>query len=112
MDLDPAAFPAHVLVELEAAFPPLLALALFVTNCSEALIAALGVRAFSDAPHRLDTLKRMLVFVLMAGIAAPFLSSFLDAGRSRSSRGRTTGWCGGPGSSRTSWPSSPWSPPS
>ena len=75
-----AAFPAHVVVELEAAFPPLLALALFATNCSEALLAAVGVRAFSDAPHRLDTLRRMLVFVLMAGIAAPFLSSFLDAG--------------------------------
>ncbi len=75
-----AVFPVHVLVELEAAFPPPLILALFFTNCSEALIAAVGVRAFSDAPHRLDTLRRMLAFVLLAGILAPFLSSFPDAG--------------------------------
>ena len=74
-----AVFPVHVLVELEAAFPPALVLSLFVTNCSEALIAALGVRAFSDAPHRLDTLRRMLAFIVMAALLAPFLSSFLDA---------------------------------
>jgi integral membrane sensor domain MASE1 len=75
-----AVFPAHLLVELEADFPPLLVLALFVTNWSEALIGAAGVRAFSDAPRRLDTLYRMLVFVVMSGLLAPFLSSFLDAG--------------------------------
>src|SRR5262245_55926341 len=75
-----AVFPVHVLVLLEAAFPPTLVLALFVTNCSEALIAGAGVRAFSDAPHRLDTLRRMLIFIVMAGLMAPFLSSFLDAG--------------------------------
>src|SRR5262245_17506108 len=75
-----AVFPVHVLVELEAALPPALVFALFVTNCSEALIAAAGVRAFSDAPHRLDTLRRMLVFIVMAGLLAPFLSSFLDSG--------------------------------
>ena len=41
-------------------------LALFVTNCSEALLAAVGVRWFSDAPARFDTLRRVTVFIVAA----------------------------------------------
>jgi signal transduction histidine kinase/integral membrane sensor domain MASE1 len=74
-----AALPAHVLVELQAGLTWPLVLALFVTNSSEALLAAIGVRRFSDAPTRFDTLRRVAVFVVAAGFAAPFLSSFLDA---------------------------------
>jgi integral membrane sensor domain MASE1 len=74
-----AAFPAHVVVELEAGLPWPLILALFTTNCSEALLAAVGVRRFSDAPTRFDTLRRVAVFIVAAGLAAPFLSSFADA---------------------------------
>jgi signal transduction histidine kinase/integral membrane sensor domain MASE1 len=74
-----AAFPAHLGVQLGAGFPISLILPLFVTNCSEALIAALGVWGFSDAPGRFDTLRRMAVFIVAAGLAAPFLSSFADA---------------------------------
>jgi integral membrane sensor domain MASE1 len=48
-------------------------------NCSEALIAALLVRRFNDAPTRIDTLHRLTVFIGAAVIAAPFLSSFADA---------------------------------
>jgi len=86
-----AVFPVHVLVELEAAFPPALVLSLFVTNCSEALLAAIGVRLFNEAPHRLDTLHRMLVFIVMAGLVAPFLSSFLDASAVHLIRGEAYG---------------------
>jgi signal transduction histidine kinase/integral membrane sensor domain MASE1 len=74
-----AAFPAHLWVQLAAGFPASLALLLFATNCSEALIAAIGVWRFSDAPGRFDTLRRMAVFIVAAGLAAPFLSSFADA---------------------------------
>ncbi len=74
-----AVFPAHVLVELEAGLPWPLILALFATNCSEALLAAVGVRRFSDEPTRFDTLRRVAVFVVAAGFAAPFFSSFADA---------------------------------
>ncbi len=74
-----AAFPAHLIVELGAAWPAPLVLALFVTNCSEALLAAIGVRCFSDAPARFDTLRRVTIFIVSAGLVAPFLSSFLDA---------------------------------
>ena len=86
-----AVFPVHVLVELEAAFPPALVAAFFVTNCSEALLAAAGVRALSDAPHRLDSLRRMLIFIVMAALMAPFLSSFLDAAAVTAIRGEPYG---------------------
>jgi C4-dicarboxylate-specific signal transduction histidine kinase/integral membrane sensor domain MASE1 len=75
-----AALPAHLVAELGAAWPMSLVLGLFVTNCSEALIAAAGVRWLSDAPARFDTLRRAVVFIGAAVVLAPFLSSFLDAG--------------------------------
>jgi len=75
-----AAFPAHLAAELAAALPASLVLALFATNCSEALVAAISVRRFSDAPARFDTLRRMIVFIVGAGLLAPFVSSFADAG--------------------------------
>jgi PAS domain S-box-containing protein len=54
-------------------------LILFVTNCSEAILAAGLVHRFSDAPERFDTLSRVAVFVAGAAFVAPVLSSFLDA---------------------------------
>jgi signal transduction histidine kinase/integral membrane sensor domain MASE1 len=78
-----AVLPVHVVVELGAGFPVPLVAALFVTNCSEALIAALGVRRFGDVPPRFDTLRGVAVFIGAAGLAAPFLSSFPDAGAVR-----------------------------
>ncbi len=74
------ALPAHLLAEAQAGLPVPLVLSLFATNCSEALLAAACVRRWSDEPTRLDTLRRVFVFVAGAGIFAPFASSFLDAG--------------------------------
>ncbi|HZO39081.1 MAG TPA: MASE1 domain-containing protein [Methylomirabilota bacterium] len=74
-----AAFPAHVASKFGAPLPPLLVLALFATNCSEALVAAVCVRRFSDAPTRFDTLRRVAVFIGGAVLIAPFVSSFADA---------------------------------
>src|SRR5262249_20150534 len=74
-----AAFPSHVVVELQAGFPLPMILMLFVTNCAEAVIAAGLVHRFSDAPDRFDTLGRAAVFVAGAAFVAPVLSSFLDA---------------------------------
>src|SRR5262249_40371197 len=74
-----AAFPAHLAAVSHAVAPFPLVLALFATNCSEALIAALYVRALSDAPARLDTLRRVVVFIAGAALLATFLSSFADA---------------------------------
>ena len=74
-----AALPAHLIIQLSTGWPVLMIALLFATNCSEALIAALGVRRFSDAPARFDTLRRVAVFIGAAGLAAPFVSSFADA---------------------------------
>jgi len=73
-----AALPAHLAAELPA-WPAPLVLSLFATNCSEALLAALYVRQFSDAPALLDTLRRVVVFIAGAALVAPFVSSFADA---------------------------------
>ncbi len=74
-----AVLPAHVLIEWTAGLPLALVGSLFVTNCSEAVMAAAGVRLFSDAPTRFDTLRRVAVFIVAAAFCAPFVSSFLDA---------------------------------
>src|SRR5262245_10534347 len=74
-----AALPAHVIVELAAGFSPRIVLALFVTNCLEALIAAGAIHRWSDNPVRFDTLHRVIVFVAGAVFLAPLLSGFPDA---------------------------------
>ena len=75
-----AALPAHLIVELPVLSPPSLVFVLFATNCLEALIGAVAVRALSDAPTRFDTLPRVTAFVVGGGVLGPFLSSFVDAG--------------------------------
>ena len=74
-----AALPAHLAAELPVAWPTPLVLGLFGTNCSEALIAAVVLRHFSDAPAKLDTLRRVVVFILGAVFFATFVSTFADA---------------------------------
>ncbi len=73
-----AAVPAHLAVELRLGWPVPLVLALFATNCLEALIGAVGVRLLSDAPGRFDSLPRMVAFIVAGGLLAPMLSSFAD----------------------------------
>ena len=73
-----AALPVHLLLELSAGMPHLVGW-LFVTNCTEALLAAGGARLLSDSPTQFDTLRRVAVFIGAAGLAAPILSSFADA---------------------------------
>jgi signal transduction histidine kinase len=51
----------------------------YVGNAIEAVIAAFGVRRFSDSPHRFDNLRSMAVFIGFAGIIAPSVTSFLVA---------------------------------
>src|SRR3954470_713433 len=84
-----AVLPAHLAAELPAGWPLPLVLALFATNCSEALIAALCLRRFSDAPARVDTLRRAVTFIVGAAILAPFLSSFADAAAVATFRGES-----------------------
>jgi signal transduction histidine kinase/integral membrane sensor domain MASE1 len=74
-----SALPVHITLQLPLGWPLPLILTLFVTNCSEALIAAGGLYIFSDAPRQFDTLRRLMLFLLFAGLLAPLLSSFADA---------------------------------
>jgi len=74
-----AALPAHLAVQLKTEWPISLIVALFFTNCLEALIAAGGTRLLSDAPTRFDSLRRLVAFTTAAVFAAPLLSSFADA---------------------------------
>ena len=73
------ALPVHFLIQSSLGWPVALVGTLFLTNCSEALIAAGFIRAFSDAPLRFDTFRRVVVFIIGAGLLAPLLSSFADA---------------------------------
>jgi two-component system, LuxR family, sensor kinase FixL len=74
-----AALPVHVMLELGAGMPLHLVGLLFVTNCTEAVLAAGGTRLLSDSPTQFNTLRRVAVFIGAAGLAAPILSSFADA---------------------------------
>jgi PAS domain S-box-containing protein len=74
-----AAFPAHLAAELQSGVPTAMVLCWFVTNCSEALIGAIGVRWLIGGPLRFDSFQHVSVFVLVGGFLAAFASSFLDA---------------------------------
>jgi signal transduction histidine kinase/integral membrane sensor domain MASE1 len=74
-----AALPAHLLVELRE-WPLPLVLALFATNCSEALFGAIGVRLLGGTASSLfDSLRGIGIFFVAVVLAGPLLSSFLDA---------------------------------
>ena len=70
--------PVHLAVEFQTGWPLSMILALFLTNCSEAIISAGTVWLLSDAPPRFDTPRRLSTFFL-AVVAATVISGFLDA---------------------------------
>jgi two-component system sensor histidine kinase UhpB len=72
-----AAFPAHLLVQLNADIPMTMILCWFVSNCSEALIGAAIFRYFARSELRFDNTHHVSIF-LLAAFLGPFLSSFLD----------------------------------
>ena len=74
-----AALPAHLAAELQSGVPTAMVLGWYFTNCSEALIGAALVRAFVPGPFRLDGLRSAGVFLACGALAAPLLSSLLDA---------------------------------
>jgi PAS domain S-box-containing protein len=73
-----AVLPAHVIVELQNGVDFSTTLGLYVTNCGQALLGAAGIRFVFGESHRLNSLRRIVVFGLCAAIAAPFIVSFLD----------------------------------
>ena len=73
-----AAFPAHLLVQINADIPTAMILCWFVSNCSEALIGASILRYLIRSEVRFDNTYHVWVFIL-ASLVGPFLSSFIDA---------------------------------
>lgn len=71
--------PIHILIQMGTGWPLSLILALFATNCSEALLAAGGMTLLTNTPWRFDTLRGLAAFFLAAVVIAPVLSSFADA---------------------------------
>jgi signal transduction histidine kinase len=74
-----AALPGHLLAELQSGVPAAMVLGWYLSNCCEALIGASLMRAFAPAPFRLDSLRNVGVFLGCGALAAPLLSSFIDA---------------------------------
>jgi len=75
-----AALPAHLLAELQSGVPVAMVLGWYTSNCSEALIGAGLAHAIVRRPLRLDSLRDAGIFLACCALAAPLLSSFLDAG--------------------------------
>ncbi|HSE17514.1 MAG TPA: sensor histidine kinase [Pyrinomonadaceae bacterium] len=73
-----AAFPAHLLVQLNADIPMTMILCWFVSNCSEALIGAVILRYLLKTEVRFDDTRHVWFFILVAFLG-PLLSSFLDS---------------------------------
>ena len=73
-----AAFPAHLLVQLNADIPMTMTLSWFVSNCTEALIGASIFRYLIKSDVRFDNTRHVSIFILVA-LLGPFLSSFLDS---------------------------------
>jgi signal transduction histidine kinase len=74
-----AVLPAHLAAELQAGVPTAMVLGWYASNCGEALIGAGLVRVFVRGVPRLDSLRDTGVLLVMAVLAAPLLSSFIDA---------------------------------
>jgi PAS domain S-box-containing protein len=73
-------FSAHLIVQFQSGVPATMVLSWFLSNCSEALIGAGLLRRFGHGGRSFDSFRGTLVFLACAGVAAPVLSSFLDAG--------------------------------
>jgi PAS domain S-box-containing protein len=74
-----AVFGAHLGAELQSGVPAGMVLCWFVSNCTEALIGAGLLRRFSGRSLAFDSIGSTALFFVCAGLAAPFLSSFVDA---------------------------------
>jgi signal transduction histidine kinase len=74
-----AAFPAHLLAQLNADIPASMILCWFISNCTEALISASLLKYLTQkSEFRFDNTHHVSIFILVA-LLGPFLSSFLDS---------------------------------
>ena len=85
-----AVLPSHLLVQLGSGAPIGMAVAWYVSNCTEALICAACIRYAIPRPVRFDSVRRVAIFVGFGALLAPFLSSFLDIAFVELNRWQTT----------------------
>lgn len=74
-----AAFPAHLAAELQADIPLEMVLCWFASNVSEALIGAGIMFWLLKRVPTLGNVQEAVAFIIVAGLLAPLLSSFIDA---------------------------------
>jgi two-component system, LuxR family, sensor kinase FixL len=74
-----AVFGAHLAVQFQSGVPAGMVLCWYVSNSAEALIGAGLLYRLGGSASRLETLRGVALFLGAVGLAAPFLSSFLDA---------------------------------
>jgi signal transduction histidine kinase len=74
-----AVLPVHLFAEMQSGVPTAMVLGWYASNCSEALIGAGIVRAFAPEPLRLDSLRNVALLIGGPALAAPLISSFIDA---------------------------------
>jgi two-component system, LuxR family, sensor kinase FixL len=74
-----AALPAHLIAQWQSDVPMTMIVCWFISNVTEAVIGSWLVRRWLRETPTLTTVRSITVFVLCAVLAAPFLTSFLDA---------------------------------
>jgi PAS domain S-box-containing protein len=75
-----AAFPAHLIAELQSQVPLTMVVCWFISNCAEAVIGAGLTRFLLRGSMHFDNLRSVTVFCVCVAFLGPFLSSFVDAG--------------------------------
>jgi two-component system sensor histidine kinase UhpB len=74
-----AVLPVHLFVQLHNGVPFVLAIGWFVGNSAEALLGAALIRSFVKRELLFENLRSVVVFLLFGVIAAPLVTTFLDA---------------------------------
>jgi len=75
-----AVLPVHLVAEVSGGVPFLMAACWYVSNVTEAVLAALLIQAALGEELQFDRVRHVVVYLLAAVVIAPVLSSFLDAG--------------------------------
>ena len=75
-----AAFPAHLIAELQFRVPLGMVVCWFISNSCDAIIGAGLTRYLLRGALRFDILRSVAVFCMCGAFLGPFLSSFADAG--------------------------------
>ena len=70
-----ATFPAHVIAEVAVGMPSAQLLVAFATNCTVAILNAIGVRRFLGGPPWFGTLRHASIYILITAVVSPGLSA-------------------------------------